>query len=123
MGCVDAGFHILGITSNSLFVCFARRPKCLKLLVSSSSTHAEEIFRNKAVALFPITKFDLPDLQIIPQVENIIDGLLWHRCWYIRSIAQCPENIDKVLGIFIDKEDSVLVKLLLNLSLNYICQP
>ena len=34
-----------------------------------------------------------------------------------------PENIDKILWIFINKEDSVLVKLLLNLSLNYIRQP
>ena len=34
-----------------------------------------------------------------------------------------PENIDKILWIFINKEDSILIKLLLNLSLNYIRQP
>ena len=75
---------------------------------------------------------------MVPQVENIINGLLWHRCWYIRSIAQCPEivsvmynsvtsdlpeNIDKVLGIFVNKEDSIFVKLLFSLPLNYIRQP
>ena len=43
---------------------------------------------------------------------------------YLRiSTSDLPENIDKVLWIFINKKDSILVKLLLNLSLNYIRQP
>ena len=73
-GCVAAGLHIQVSTSNYLFVWFACHQKCFQLQTSSSSTHTEEIFRNKAVALFPITKFDFPDLQIIPENELLLRG-------------------------------------------------
>ena len=43
------------------------------------SAHAKKIFRNIAVRLLSVAKLDLPDLQVVPQVDHVVDGLLGHR--------------------------------------------
>ena len=41
------------------------------------STNTEEVLGHEAVALFPVSELDLPDLQVIPQVQHVVDTLLY----------------------------------------------
>ena len=92
------------------------------LTLEDSPTNAEKIFTDEAVALFPVAELDLPDLEVVPQVEDVVDGLLGDGGGHVGGVPEGAQDVDEVLGVLVDEEDAVLVKVLLHLPLHDVCQ-